>query len=97
MADYKYRVEFWDAAAARWVPDGAEALCSGITRRCENTAGELAERLLRNWTEEPASTVTGRWRATVWNWEPGRSVGEPAASAVVTRPECPGPEPEAGR
>jgi hypothetical protein len=98
VADYKWRVEIWDADRACWVPDGTESYSSGVSTRVDGTAQEAAERLLRNWTEEySAMTVSGRWRATVWNWKSGQPLGEPAASAETTCPRNTEDELEAGR
>jgi hypothetical protein len=92
-----WRVEIWDAGTACWVPDGTEAYSCGVTTRFGGTAQEAAERLLRNWTEEPFNNAVGRWRATVWNWKAGQPQGEPAASAETTCLARAGNEREAGR
>ncbi|SRR5216683_378204 len=84
MADYQYLVEVWDAAGRRWIPDGDLAYASGIAMRYDGTPRTLATQILRNWTGDPGSSATGRWRATVWNYEPGKALGDPAASAVHT-------------
>jgi hypothetical protein len=79
-----WRVETWDAGRACWVLDGAEEYSTGITRRCEGTAQQAAERLLRNWAGEFFNTAASHWRATVWNWQ-GKPLGEPAAMAETAR------------
>jgi len=83
--DYAWRVEVWDAHAGCWVLDGTASYAAGISRHCADTPEVAAGQLLRNWTAEPGSTATGRWRASVWHWEPGKSLGDPAALAELER------------
>jgi hypothetical protein len=86
MADYKYLVEMWDAADRRWVPDGDLAYAVGFVMRHDGTPRALAAQILRNWTGEAGNSAAGRWRATVWDYEPGKALRDPAASAVRTVP-----------
>jgi len=92
VTDFRWRVEFWNPAAATWTLDGNESLATGIASRFDGTAGDLAERLLRNWTDEPG-TVGGRWRATIWEYDPAGPPGDPAATKETTRPAAPEADP----
>ena len=85
MTDFRWRVEYWNPSAATWTLDGNESLATGIASRFEGTAEDLAERLLRNWTDEPG-TAGGRWRATIWEYDPARPPGDPAATKETARP-----------
>jgi len=85
VTDFRWRIEYWDPATATWNLDGNESLATGIASRFDGTAEDLAERLLRNWTDEPG-TADGRWRATIWRYDPARPPGDPAATKETTRP-----------
>jgi len=82
--DYQWQIQWWDPDAAEWSIDGPVDAATGIAYRYDSTAQALAETLLRNWSA--GTDDGGRWRATVWAYEPSRPRGEPAATAEITRP-----------
>jgi hypothetical protein len=82
--DYQWQIQWWDPDAAEWSIDGPVDAATGIAYRYDSTAQALAETLLRNWSA--GIDDGGRWRATVWAYEPSRPRGEPAATAEITRP-----------